>query len=118
MNRLLKKSQSTNQRKQRVKKSIRPKTPRPRLSVNISNQHIIAQLIDDSQHKTLAYVTTANSKITASSMTEKAKWVGENIAKKAQNQKIKQVVLDRGGKKYHGRIKALADEARKNGLEF
>ena len=118
MNRLLQKSQSTKQRKQRVRKSIQPKTPRLRLSVYVSNQHIIAQVIDDSTHKTVAYVTTANSKLNSASMTEKAKWVGENIAKKAKQQKIKQVVLDRGGKKYHGRIKALADEARKNGLEF
>ncbi len=89
----------------------------PRLTVNFSNRHIIAQIVNDDDKKTLVYATTVGSKITGS-MTEKAAKIGEEIAKKAKTAKIKKVVFDRGSKLYAGRMSALADAARKEGLEF
>ena len=117
MNRLTKKIQNLAQRKGRVRATVIGTTERPRLSVHISNRHVVAQIIDDSTHKTLAHATTAGSKITAT-MTEKATQIGEEIAKKAVKAKIDKVVFDRGGRLYHGRVQALAEAARKNGLEF
>ncbi len=90
---------------------------RPRLSVTVSNMHISAQLINDDLGTTLAAATTVGTKATGT-MTEKAMIVGEKIAKYANDKKITAVVFDRGAKQYHGRVKALADAARKNGLEF
>jgi large subunit ribosomal protein L18 len=85
--------------------------------VFISNRHITAQIIDDSKSKTLIHVST-NGKTTTGTMTEKAENIGAEIAKKATAAKISKVVFDRGGRIYHGRVQALADSARKNGLEF
>ena len=90
---------------------------RPRLSVSISNQHIIAQVIDDDKGSTLCYATTVGSKMTGTK-TEKAAVIGAEIAKKAKAAKIKKVVFDRGSKIYAGRMSALAEAARKEGLEF
>lgn len=90
---------------------------RPRLTVSISNSHISAQVINDDLHATIASATTVGGKATGT-MTEKAVAVGETIAKAAKAKKVTAVVFDRGAKKYHGRVKALADAARKNGLEF
>jgi large subunit ribosomal protein L18 len=118
MNKISRKLHNLTQRKHRVRTTVSGTTERPRLSVFISNQHVTAQIIDDSQHKTLAYVTTVGQKVPAGTMTEKAAWVGTEIAKKAKTVKVKQVVFDRGGKLYHGRIAALAAEARNAGLEF
>ena len=102
----------------RVRSKVSGTAARPRLNVSISNLHITAQLIDDSAGKTLAYVTTVGQKTVKGSMTERATWVGNEIATKAKAAKIKRVVFDRGSKLYHGRIAALADAARKAGLEF
>jgi large subunit ribosomal protein L18 len=88
------------------------------LSVKISLHHISAQLIDDSAHATLAAVSTIGSKDAKGTMTERAAWVGTQIAKQAKSAKVSAVVLDRGSKLYHGRIAALADAARKEGMEF
>lgn len=90
---------------------------RPRLCVSITNRHVIAQIIDDTTGKTIAFSDTASGKVTGS-MTKKAEWAGADIAKKAKKAKVKQVAYDRGNKIYHGRIKALAEAARENGLEF
>lgn len=90
---------------------------RPRLCISITNRQVIAQIIDDNAGKTLAFSDTASGKIKGN-LTEKAKWAGADIAKKAKKAKIKQVAYDRGNKIYHGRIKALAEAARENGLEF
>jgi large subunit ribosomal protein L18 len=79
--------------------------------------HIHAQIIDDTKSTTLAYVTTVGQKLDGN-MTAKAQWVGKEIATNAKKAKIGKVVFDRGARKYHGRIKALADAARENGLEF
>ena len=104
-------------RKNRVRAKVSGTATRPRLSVTISNLHISAQLIDDTAHKTLAAATTVGSKQTGSK-TELAAWVGTQIGEKAGKLKIKQAVLDRNGRVYAGRLHALADAARKTGLEF
>ena len=104
-------------RAKRTRAKIHGTAEQPRLSVNISNQHIIAQIIDDDKGTTLAYATTAGSKMTGTK-TEKAAQIGTEIAKKAKTAKIKKVVFDRGAKLYAGRMSALADAARKEGLEF
>jgi large subunit ribosomal protein L18 len=86
--------------------------------VFISSRHISVQLIDDAAGRTLAAVTTVGSKDAKGTMTEKAAWVGSEIASKAKGIKVSQVVFDRSGRQYHGRVQALADAAREKGLEF
>lgn len=104
-------------RKNRVRAVVSGTAERPRLSVHISNTHVSAQVIDDVAGKTLVAATTVGSKATGT-LTDKATWVGNEIAKKAKAKKITSVVFDRNGRKYHGRVKALADAARAGGLEF
>ena len=104
-------------RANRTRAKIHGTAERPRLSVHISNKHITAQIIDDDKSTTLAYATTVGSKAKGNK-TELAAQVGQEIAKKAQKAKIKAVVFDRGSKLYAGRMSALADAARKEGLEF
>lgn len=116
-NRLSSKLKNGLRRKNRVRTVVQGTTARPRLSVFISNQHISAQIIDDSKQKTLVGYSTTGKKETGT-MTERAAKVGSEIAKKAKAKKIKAVSFDRGSKMYHGRVKALADAARKEGLEF
>jgi large subunit ribosomal protein L18 len=106
------------QRKARIRSIVTGSAERPRMSVFVSNIHVTAQLIDDTNHKTVVYVTTVGQKTVKGTMTEKAAWVGEEIAKQAKTAKIKTVVFDRGGKLYHGRVAALANAARNGGLEF
>lgn len=118
MNKLAHKLQNRILRKGRVRARVTGTAARPRLSVFVSNQHVTAQLIDDDTHATLAYATTVGAKAAKGTMTERAAWVGEEIAKKAKSAKVKAVVFDRNGHVYHGRVKALADAARKAGLEF
>lgn len=118
MNRLTRKMQNLRQRKQRIRSTVSGTTERPRLAVFVSNMHITAQIIDDTTHSTLAYVSTVGGKDLPQTMTARAEWVGAEIGKKAKSVKVKQVVFDRGGRAYHGRVKALADAARKAGLEF
>jgi large subunit ribosomal protein L18 len=104
-------------RENRTRAKIHGTAERPRLSVHFSNLHITAQIIDDDKKVTLAYATTVGTKMTGTK-TEKAAKIGEEIAKKAKTAKIKKVVFDRGSKLYAGRMSALADAARKEGLEF
>ncbi|MDO4747304.1 MAG: 50S ribosomal protein L18 [Candidatus Saccharibacteria bacterium] len=104
-------------RAKRTRAKIHGTAERPRLSVHFSNQHITAQVIDDDKKVTLAYVTTVGGKMTGS-MSEKAAQIGTEIAKKAKTAKVKKVVFDRGAKLYAGRMSALAEAARKEGLEF
>lgn len=118
MNKLAHKLQNRALRKNRVRAKVSGSTERPRLSVHISNRHVSAQLIDDTTHSTIAYITTVGSKVAKGTMTERAEWVGAQIAKKAKAAKITSVVFDRGSRLYHGRVQALADAARKAGLEF
>lgn len=104
-------------RKNRVRAKVHGTAARPRLSVTISNLHVSAQLIDDDKGHTLASATTVGTKATGT-MTEKCASVGTDIAKKAKKAKVTTVVFDRNGRQYAGRLKALADAARKEGLEF
>ena len=117
MNRLTSKLQKSLRRQNRVRSVVRGTTERPRLSVFVSNQHVTAQLIDDTKHLTIGSYSTAGKKSTGT-MTERAAVVGTEIAKIAKSKKVKQVVFDRGSRIYHGRVKALADAARKEGLDF
>ena len=104
-------------RKARTRAKIHGTSDRPRLTVHFSNLHITAQVIDDDKKTTLAYATTKGAKMTGTK-TEKAAKIGEEIAKKAKAAKVKKVVFDRGAKLYAGRMNALAEAARKEGLEF
>lgn len=101
----------------RVRAKVSGTAERPRLTVTISNKHISAQLIDDVKQHTVAAATTVGSKQTGT-MTEQATALGTDIAKKAKKAKITTIVFDRNGRKYAGRLAALADAARKEGLEF
>jgi large subunit ribosomal protein L18 len=118
MDRISHKLRATAQRKIRVRAVVVGTTERPRLSVHVSNKHVSAQIIDDSKHQTLVHISTVGQKAVKGTMTERAEWIGTEIAKKAKTAKIHQVVFDRGGRLYHGRVKALADAARAGGLEF
>jgi large subunit ribosomal protein L18 len=115
---ILHKLQSRMLRKARVRASVTGTAERPRLSVYVSNMHIHAQIIDDAAGKTIASSSSAASKEAKGTLSEKAAWIGADIAKKAKKAKVTAVVFDRGGRKYHGRLKALADAAREGGLEF
>ena len=117
MNRLEHKKLTAAHRSNRVRSVIQSTGSLPRLSVNISNHHVLAQVIDDVNGKTLVYVSSVGKK-TDGTMTEKATWVGEQLAAKAKKAKVTKVVFDRGAKQYHGRVKALADAARSGGMEF
>lgn len=117
MNILQTKLHNRRQRQGRIRAVVSGTPARPRLHVFISNQHVSAQIIDDTTHKTLVSATTVGQKTTGT-MTEKAVAIGTDIATKAKKAKITAVVFDRGGKLYHGRVAALADAARKSGLEF
>ncbi|HUB93851.1 MAG TPA: 50S ribosomal protein L18 [Verrucomicrobiae bacterium] len=118
MNNLALKAKNLALRKARIRARVNGTSERPRLSVFISGRHISAQVIDDTKHKTIVAATTIGSKVAKGTMTEKAAWVGTEIAEKAKKAKIAYVVFDRGGRMYHGRVKALAEAAREKGLEF
>ncbi|KKQ94615.1 MAG: 50S ribosomal protein L18 [candidate division CPR2 bacterium GW2011_GWC1_39_9] len=105
-------------RKNRIRQKISGNAKRPRLSVYTSNNHVIAQLINDEKGNTIAYATDINIKNTKGTKTQIAALVGTEIAKMAKTKKIDEVVFDRGGKLYHGRVKALAEAAREAGLKF
>jgi len=98
-------------RRVRIRAKIKGTKNRPRLSVFRSSKHIYAQLIDDEKGETLAAALGGSNVRTAGE-------VGKVLAEKALKLKIKKVVFDRGGYKYHGRVKALAEGAREGGLEF
>ncbi|WP_433944236.1 50S ribosomal protein L18 [Paenibacillus sp. SN-8-1] len=106
----------------RVRKKIQGTAERPRLNVYRSSKHIYAQLIDDVAGVTLVSASTVDKELSPNvkngGSVESARQVGELIAKRAQDKNVKNVVFDRGGYLYHGRIQALADAAREAGLEF
>jgi large subunit ribosomal protein L18 len=117
MKRLIKKAQNLKLRKNRVRSTVSGTADRPRLSVTITSLHISAQIINDETSTTIVSATTVGKKATGT-MTEKAVVVGTEIAKAAKKAKVTKIVFDRNGRIYHGRIKALADAARAEGLEF
>jgi large subunit ribosomal protein L18 len=112
------------ERRQKIRFGIRKKVvgtnQKPRLAVFRSNSDIYVQLIDDNDGKTLAAASSKDKDIAAQNGTkvEKSKLVGQAIARKAGDLGLKDVVFDRGGNLYHGRVKAVADGAREGGLNF
>jgi len=115
-------SKLTSSRRQRRRKSIRKRlfgtAQRPRLAVYRSLKHIYAQIIDDLAGRTLVSASSAQAKLSNGSNMAAGSKVGTTLAQKAKAAGIERVALDRSGFKYHGRIKALADAARKGGLQF
>jgi large subunit ribosomal protein L18 len=109
-------------RHRRVRKKVSGTPERPRLCIFRSLQHVYAQIIDDVSGHTLTAASTLDPEVRASSVkgskTDMSKIVGAAIARKALEGGTTQVVFDRGGYKYHGRLKALADAAREGGLSF
>ena len=105
-------------RHKRVRKNISGTSEMPRLNVFRSNTQIYAQIINDETGTTLASSSSVQLKIKNGGNIEGAKLVDADIAKKAKEANISKVVFDRGGYQYHGRVEALADAARENGLEF
>lgn len=104
-------------RKRHVRKRISGTPERPRLRVSRTIKHIYAQLIDDTSGTTLAAASSVALKIDGGNV-EAAKKVGAALAELAQGKEIERVCFDRGGRLYHGRVKALADAARETGLQF
>ena len=108
--------------RQRIHKRIREKlagtAERPRLNVYRSLNHIYAQVVDDQKGETLVSASSLGLKLKSGGNVAAAKEIGKTLAEKAASKGIKQVVFDRGGYLYHGRVKALADAAREAGLEF
>ncbi|WP_338450532.1 50S ribosomal protein L18 [Niallia oryzisoli] len=104
----------------RVRSKLSGTAARPRLNVFRSNKHIYAQLIDDVNGVTLASASTLDKEVSVESAgnIDAAAKIGELVAKRAVEKGISSIVFDRGGYLYHGRVKALADAARENGLEF
>ncbi|MEW5853584.1 MAG: 50S ribosomal protein L18 [Myxococcota bacterium] len=107
-------------RKISIRKRVHGTTERPRLTVFRSARHIYAQVIDDSTGRTLAAASTLDKGLRGKKMkkVESAKAVGELVADRCKDKKVSQVVFDRNGFLYHGRIKAVADGAREKGLNF
>ena len=112
------KNKTRQKRHIRVRNKISGTAECPRLNVYRSNKNIYAQVIDDVAGVTLASASTLDSEIAAGNKTEQASAVGALVAKRANEKNIKEVVFDRGGYLYHGRVMALADAARENGLDF
>ncbi|MHC4892183.1 MAG: 50S ribosomal protein L18 [Planctomycetota bacterium] len=122
MNELQLKRKRTDRRTLSVRAKLRRTAERPRLSVFRSSKHIYAQVIDDRAGKTVAAFSSAGRSFTADSSgktkSERAALVGAEIAKRALDAGVNEVVFDRGGARFHGRVKALAEAAREAGLKF
>jgi len=121
---MLKKIKARKERKiKRVRKNLFGTVEKPRLTVFRSLNHIYAQVIDDSNSKTLVAASTLSKEIAdelanAKTKVEKSKIVGALVAKKAVEAKVEKVVFDRGSNRYHGRVQAVAEGAREGGLKF
>lgn len=122
MNDLALKRRRAQRRRWSVRATLRQTASRPRLSVHRSSKHIYAQVIDDVAGKTVASSCSSGkgfvSEHSDKTKTEKARLVGELIAKAAVDAGVTEVVFDRGASRYHGRVKALAEAAREAGLKF
>ena len=119
----LSRKQQTQKRHRRLRRNLSGTAARPRLAVFRSNNHIYAQVIDDAAQSTLCSASTVDKELRAglkapAGSCDASVAVGELVAKRAIAKGIQQVVFDRGGNLYHGRIKALADAAREAGLQF
>lgn len=102
----------------RVRKALSGNATRPRLSVMISNKHIYAQLVDDETARTLVAVSSSGSGGSGHKNIDGAKQVGQRVAELAKQIGIQDIVFDRSGFKYHGRVKAIADAVREAGFKF
>lgn len=122
MNKFQAKQAGLERRKRRVRAKVSGTAERPRLAVHRTNAHIYAQVIDDVDGKTICAASTLDPEFRATgkvgSNKEAAEFVGELVAKRAVEKGIAEVTFDRGGRIYHGRVKALADGARNAGLKF
>ncbi len=118
----LSRKQQTQKRHRRLRRHISGTSDRPRLAVFRSNNHIYAQVIDDAAQSTLCSASTIDKElrpsVSAGGTCDASVAVGQLVAKRALAKGISQVVFDRGGNLYHGRVKALADAAREAGLQF
>ncbi len=118
----LSRKKSTHRRHARIRRYLSGTSERPRLAVFRSNQHIYAQVIDDFHHCTIVSASTLDpairSEISTSKTCDASARVGQLIAERLLEKGISQIVFDRGGKLYHGRVKSLAEAARNGGLDF
>jgi large subunit ribosomal protein L18 len=114
------KNAARKKRHARVRRNLSGTAERPRLNIFRSSKHIYAQLIDDVNHVTIVSASTVDNELSLGNggNVEAAKQVGELVAKRAIEKGCKEVVFDRGGYLYHGRVKVLADAAREAGLQF
>lgn len=116
------KAQARKRRQKRVRRKVHGTATRPRLSIYRSNENIFAQLINDEAGHTIASASTIDNEVAPDvadkNKMDSAKLVGQVIAERAKSAGIEEVVFDRGGFKYHGRVAALADAAREAGLKF
>ena len=120
---ILTRKQQTQKRHKRLRRNIAGTSERPRLAIFRSNNHIYAQVIDDQAQNTICAASTLDKDLRAAlkaggSNCDASTAVGALVAKRALEKGIQQVVFDRGGNLYHGRVKALADAAREAGLQF
>ncbi len=117
-----KKGEARYKRRKRIRKKVYGTSERPRLSIFKSLKHIYAQIVDDTSGSTIVFAASIGGELRghlrSGGNIEAAKSVGELLAKRAIDKGIRKVVFDRGGFPYHGRVKTLADAARKSGLEF
>ncbi|MDZ4170042.1 MAG: 50S ribosomal protein L18 [Coriobacteriia bacterium] len=122
MDKLKAKQAALARRHRRVRGKVSGTAERPRLCVNRSNAHIYAQIIDDASGRTIAAASSVDAELKGSmksgSNSDAAKTVGEAVGRRAVEAGVTEVVFDRGGRLYHGRVKALADGARSAGLKF
>jgi large subunit ribosomal protein L18 len=114
----IEKARRRSRRRTRIRGKVRGTPERPRLSVYRSNRGIFAQLVDDEDGKTLAAVSWTEPELRALQPMERATKAGELLAERARAANLESCVFDRGGYRYHGRVKALAEGARNSGLKF
>lgn len=115
-------TESRQRRHHRIRRTVKGTPERPRLAIFRSNEHIYAQVIDDTKHHTLVAASTlepaVKSSLSSGANINAATEVGKLVAQRSLEAGIEKVVFDRGGNLYHGRVKALADAAREAGLDF
>ena len=116
------KAEARQKRKRSIRKRVSGTSERPRLTVFRSTKHIYAQVVDDTEQKTIAHASDLEKEVIEATQgkkkIERAKAVGELVAKRCLEKKVEKVVFDRNGFIYHGRVSAVADAARKAGLKF